>query len=119
MKIKRNNIEIMAPAGSFESLHAAIQGGANSVYFGIQHLNMRAASSNNFTQEDLLEIVNICKKSGLRSYLTLNTVLYDHDIELMRKIIAVAKNAGIGHGILKEIRSKHILPELKFIFQHN
>lgn len=93
----------MAPAGSFESLHAAIQGGANSVYFGIQHLNMRAASSNNFSQEDLVEIVNICKKSGLRSYLTLNTVLYDHDIELMRKIIAVAKNAGISAIITSDL----------------
>lgn len=103
MKIKRNSIEIMAPAGSFESLHAAIQGGANSVYFGIQHLNMRAASSNNFSQEDLVEIVNICKKSGLRSYLTLNTVLYDHDIELMRQIIAVAKNAGISAIITSDL----------------
>ena len=102
MKIKRNNIEIMAPAGSFESLQAAIQGGANSVYFGIQHLNMRATSSNNFSQEDLVEIVNICNKNGIKSYLTLNTVLYDHDVELMRKIIAVAKNAGISAIIVSD-----------------
>ena len=95
MTIHRNDIEIMAPAGSFESLHAAIQAGANSVYFGIQHLNMRAASSNNFSQEDMVEIVNICQNNGVKSYLTLNTVLYDHDIELMHQIIAVAKNAGI------------------------
>lgn len=93
----------MAPAGSFESLHAAIQGGANSIYFGIQHLNMRAASSNNFSQENLVEIVDICKKNGLSSYLTLNTILYDHDIELMQSIIAVAKNAGISAIITSDL----------------
>lgn len=103
MEIKRNNIEIMAPAGSFESLHAAIQGGANSVYFGIQHLNMRAASSNNFSLEDLVEIVNICNKSKIKSYLTLNTVLYDHDVELMRKIIIIAKNVGISAIIVSDL----------------
>ncbi|MEA1896983.1 MAG: U32 family peptidase [Bacteroidota bacterium] len=103
MEIKRNNIEIMAPAGSFDSLHAAIQGGANSVYFGIQHLNMRAASSNNFSLEDLVEIVNICNKSKIKSYLTLNTVLYDHDVELMRKIIIIAKNVGISAIIVSDL----------------
>ncbi len=103
MKIKRHNIEIMAPAGSFESLHAAIQGGANSVYFGIQHLNMRAASSKNFSQDDMREIVNICNKSGIKSYLTLNTVLYDHDLELMQSVIAVAKNAGISAIIVSDL----------------
>lgn len=102
MTIYRKDIEIMAPAGSFESLYAAIQAGANSVYFGIQHLNMRAASSNNFNQEDLIKIVAICNQNKVKSYLTLNTVLYDHDVELMRKIIVVAKNAGISAIIVSD-----------------
>ena len=76
-------IEIMSPAGSWESLHAAIQGGANSVYFGIEQLNMRAKSSNNFTIKDLDEVVNHCKKKNVKTYITLNTILYDHDLKLM------------------------------------
>ena len=67
--MKRNDIEIMAPAGSYESLMAAIQGGADSVYFGVEQLNMRAASSNNFTIEDLRKIVSICKKTDLKAIL--------------------------------------------------
>ena len=85
--MKRNNIEIMAPAGSYESLMAAIQGGADSVYFGVEQLNMRAASSNNFTIEDLHKIVSICKENGLKNYLTVNVVVYDHEIEQMHRII--------------------------------
>ena len=73
--MNRKDIEIMAPAGSYESLMAAIQGGADSVYFGVGQLNMRAASSNNFTLEDLKNIVAVCKKNNLRSYLTLNVVV--------------------------------------------
>ena len=72
-------IEIMSPAGSWESLQAAIQGGANSVYFGIEQLNMRAKSSNNFTLDDLIEISSLCKKNNIKSYITLNTIIYDHD----------------------------------------
>ncbi|MFC2086374.1 peptidase U32 family protein [Bacteroidota bacterium] len=93
--MKRSDIEIMAPVGSYESLMAAIQGGANSVYFGIEQLNMRAKSSNNFTTEDLKNIVNICNENGLKSYLTLNTIIYDHDLNLMRQIIDTAKVSGI------------------------
>ncbi|HPF92527.1 MAG TPA: peptidase U32 family protein [Tenuifilaceae bacterium] len=89
------DIEIMSPAGSFESLMAAIQGGANSVYFGIGHLNMRAKSTVNFTIDDLPEIVRLCKQHNVRTYLTVNTVLYDHDIEPMKKTIDAAKSAGI------------------------
>lgn len=70
------NIELMAPAGSFESLSAAIKAGANSVYFGIEQLNMRARSSNNFTVDDLQTIASLCKEHGLKSYLTVNTVVY-------------------------------------------
>jgi putative protease len=85
----------MAPAGSYESLMAAIQGGADSVYFGVEKLNMRAASSNNFTIEDLRNIVSICKKNKIKSYLTVNVVVYDHEIEQMHRIIDAAVESGI------------------------
>ena len=76
----------MAPAGSWESLQAAIQAGADSVYFGIERLNMRSRSSSNFTTEDLHRIVERCKEAGIKSYLTINTIIYDEDLELMREI---------------------------------
>ncbi|MBN8695979.1 MAG: U32 family peptidase [Bacteroidetes bacterium] len=93
--MQTNKVELMAPAGSFESLMAAIKAGANSVYFGIEQLNMRARSSNNFTIDDLAKIASICKENGLKSYLTLNTIVYDHDINLMKTIVDAAKNNGI------------------------
>jgi U32 family peptidase len=93
--MKRNEIEIMAPAGSYESLMAAIQGGADSVYFGVEQLNMRAASSNNFSIDDLRKIAEICKSNGLKSYLTVNVVVYDHEIEQMHTIIDAAVESGI------------------------
>lgn len=93
--MNRKDIEIMAPAGSYDSLMAAIQGGADSVYFGVEQLNMRAASSNNFTLEDLREIVTICRKNGLKSYLTVNVVIYDHEIEQMHRIVDAAVENGI------------------------
>ena len=93
--MKGNPIELMAPAGSFEALQSAIQGGANSVYFGVEQLNMRTKSTHNFTLEDLPEIVRICKENNLKSYLTLNTILYDHDIALMKRIVDEAKNSGV------------------------
>ncbi|KAF5066293.1 Peptidase family U32 [anaerobic digester metagenome] len=95
MPISRKDIEIMAPAGNFEALMAAIQGGANSVYFGVGHLNMRAKSTVNFTVNDLAEIVRVCKEHGVKSYLTVNTVLYDHDLEPMHRTIDEAAKAGI------------------------
>jgi putative protease len=95
MKFKREDIEIMAPVGSYESLMAAIQGGANSVYFGIEQLNMRAKSSNNFTTEDLKKIVAIAQEHNIKTYLTLNTILYDHDVNLMKQIVNTAKESGI------------------------
>jgi len=88
-------IELMAPAGSFESMVAAIQAGANSVYFGIEQLNMRARATMNFTLEDIPKIVALCEKHNVRSYITLNTVIYDHDISLMKSIVNKAKNEGI------------------------
>jgi len=93
--MKRSDIEIMAPAGSYESLMAAIRGGADSVYFGVEQLNMRAASSNNFDIDDLRNIVSICKKNGLKSYITVNVVVYDHEIEQMHRIIDAAVENGI------------------------
>ena len=89
------SIEIMAPAGNFESLAAAVQGGANSVYFGVGDLNMRSHSANNFSIDNLGEIVRICKESGVKSYLTLNIVLYDQDLKPMRETVDAAKKAGI------------------------
>jgi putative protease len=93
--MNRKDIELMAPAGSFDSLMAAAQGGADSVYFGVEQLNMRAASSNNFTIKDLKNIVSICKENGLKSYLTLNVIVYDNEIEQMKEIIAAAVESGI------------------------
>ena len=93
--MRHNNIEVMAPVGSYEALMAAIKGGCNSIYFGIEQLNMRARSSNNFTTEDLADIAKICKENNIKSYITLNTVLYDHDINLMKTIIDAAKTNGI------------------------
>jgi putative protease len=94
-KMNRKDVEIMAPAGSYDSLMAAIQGGADSVYFGVEQLNMRAASSNNFSIEDLRKIVSICRKKGLKSYLTVNVVIYDHEIEQMHRIVDAAVENGI------------------------
>jgi U32 family peptidase len=88
-------IEIMAPAGSWESLQAALQGGADSIYFGIEQLNMRARASNNFTLEDLVEIATLCNEKGVKTYITLNTIIYDHDLNLMKKIVTTAKESGI------------------------
>jgi U32 family peptidase len=93
--MNRKDIEIMAPAGSYESLMAAIQGGADSVYFGAEQLNMRAASSNNFTLDDLRKISSICKENSLKSYITVNVVVYDHEIEQMHRIIDTAVESGI------------------------
>lgn len=93
--MNRKDIEIMSPAGSYESLIAAIQGGADSVYFGVEQLNMRAASSNNFTIDDLHKIASLCKKSNLKSYLTVNVVVYDHEIEQMHRIIDAAVESKI------------------------
>ena len=90
-----NELEIMAPAGNFECLHAAIQGGADSVYFGVGKLNMRSHSANNFAPEDLQEVVRICREAGVKSYLTLNIVLYQEDLGPMREALDAAKAAGV------------------------
>jgi putative protease len=93
--MQRPNVEIMSPVGSFESLMAAIQGGAGSVYFGLGSMNMRSRSSMNFSPADLQEIVNICNRHQLKTYLTLNTVIYDGELEEMRHFVDVAAQAGV------------------------
>ena len=93
----------MAPAGSWESLQAAIQAGADSVYFGIEKLNMRSRSSSNFTTEDLREIVRICNENNVKTYLTVNIIIYDNDLQLMQEIIGVAKEAGVSAIIAADV----------------
>lgn len=89
------NIELMAPAGNFESLQAALDNGADSVYFGVEQLNMRARASINFTLNDLPEIAKRCQSKHVRSYLTLNTIIYDHDLSIVKTLIKKAKEAEI------------------------
>ena len=100
---RHDAIEVMAPVGCWESLAAALQAGADSVYFGIEHLNMRARSSANFTTEDLHRIVEICQEAGVKTYLTLNTVMYPDDLSLMREIVDHAKQAGVSAIIASDI----------------
>ena len=84
-------IEVMSPAGSFETLAAAVNAGAQAVYFGLGTLNMRAKSTVNFTEDDLKTIVEICQKAGVRSYLAINTIMYDEDLTQMRRLVDLAK----------------------------
>jgi len=88
-------IELMAPAGNFESLQAALDNGCNSVYFGVEQLNMRARASINFTLDDLEEIATRCEAKNVRTYLTLNTIIYDHDLSIVKTLIKRAKAANI------------------------
>ena len=93
----------MAPAGSFECLRAAIQGGADSVYFGVGRLNMRSRSAANFAPEDLQEVVRICHEAGVKAYLTLNIILYDNDLQAMREALDAAVDAGVDAVIASDI----------------
>lgn len=101
--MQRSDFEIMAPVGSFESLHAAIAAGADAVYFGVGELNMRSRSSLNFTLDDLRTIVADCRAAGVRTYLTLNIVLYDNDLEAARHAVDAAHEAGITAIIASDI----------------
>ncbi|GMO36630.1 MAG: peptidase U32 family protein [Candidatus Azobacteroides pseudotrichonymphae] len=100
---KSKIIEVMAPIGSYESLSAAIQGGADSVYFGIEDLNMRSNSTSNFTIEDILKIVPICQQHQIKTYLAVNTILYNNDLVSMRAIINTARDAGISAIIAADV----------------
>lgn len=95
MKEASNAIEIMAPAGNFECLTAAAQGGADAVYFGVGALNMRAHAAHNFTQDDLGKVTAFCREKGMRSYLTVNTILYDQDLDAVKELLAAAKQAQV------------------------
>lgn len=112
--MKREDIEIMAPVGSYESLTAAIQAGANSVYFGLNKMNMRARSSMNFTEKDLDTIIKTCNKHKVKTYLTLNIVLYDNELEDVYRIIDLAKQKNItaiiasDHAVINYARLKNI-----------
>ncbi len=97
------NIELLAPAGSFEALTAAIQAGANAVYFGVEQLNMRARATMNFLVDDMPEISKRCREKGVRTYLTLNTVIFDHDISLLQQIVTKAKQANISAVIASDM----------------
>ena len=101
--MRREEFEIMARVGCYGSLQAAIQRGANSIYFGIEGRNMRARSSVNFTIDDLHNIARICDENGLKSYLTVNTIIYDNDMELMRRIVDAAREAGISAIIASDV----------------
>ena len=101
--MKRKDFEIMAPVGSRESLAAAIHAGADSIYFGIENLNMRARSANTFSIDDLREIAATCDEHGVKSYLTVNTIIYDEDIALMRTIVDAAHEAGISAVIAADV----------------
>ncbi len=101
--MERKNIEIMAPVGSYESLMAAIQGGAGSVYFGVEHLNMRSRSSNNFSLDDLKKIVEIAGKNGVKTYLTLNVEIFDGEISQMHEVLDAAQKAGVSAVIAADI----------------
>jgi len=92
---KSGNIELMAPAGDFTSLQAALDNGADSVYFGVEQLNMRARATMNFTIDDLPEISRRCKEKGVRTYLTLNTIIYDHDLSIIKTLLDKAKAADL------------------------
>ena len=101
--MEKKELEIMAPAGGFDCLQAAIQGGADSVYFGIGRLNMRSRSAANFLPEDLPEVVRICREAGVRSYLTLNITLFQDDLAAMREALDAARTAGVDAVIASDI----------------
>jgi len=101
--MQTNPIELLAPAGNFESLMAAIQGGANAIYFGVEQLNMRARASVNFCLNDIETVANLCQQQGVRSYLTLNTIVYDHDLAIAKKMMDRAKRAGINAVIAADV----------------
>ena len=111
--MSKKPIELLAPIGSFESLQAAIQAGADAAYFGVEQLNMRAKSISSFSVEDLKQINAECKPRGIKTYLTLNTVLYDHDMQLMRSIVQAAKENNIDAVIASDFAVIQLCNEMK------
>ena len=99
----KNKVEIMSPVGSYEALYAAIEAGADSVYFGVEGLNMRSRSANNFTIEDLKNIADIASQNGVKTYLTLNTIVYDSELDYMQAILNAAKESGVSAVIAADL----------------
>lgn len=99
----KNKVEIMSPVGSYEALYAAIEAGADSVYFGVEGLNMRSRSANNFTIEDLKNIADIASQNGVKTYLTLNTIVYDSELSYMQEILNAAKQSGVSAVIAADL----------------
>jgi U32 family peptidase len=114
MNLRREDIEIMAPVGSFESLSAAIQAGADAIYFGLSKMNMRSRSSVNFKDEDLDKILNICREHNLKSYLTLNIVIFQEELSRMMGLVDLAKEKGVtaiiasDHAVINYARSQEV-----------
>ena len=101
--MEEKKVEIMSPVGSYEALYAAIEAGADSVYFGVEGLNMRSRSANNFTIEDLKNIADIASQNGVKTYLTLNTIVYDSELDYMREILNAAKQSGVSAVIAADL----------------
>lgn len=99
----KNKVEIMSPVGSYEALYAAIEAGADSVYFGVEGLNMRSRSANNFTIEDLKNIADIASQNGVKTYLTLNTIVYDSELGYMQEILNAARQSGVSAVIAADL----------------
>jgi U32 family peptidase len=110
--MRKGKAEIMAPCGSFAALQAAINAGCDSVYFGVTQLNMRARAAHNFEISDLKEIGELGKKAGIRTYIALNTLMYDHDLNLMRKLVSAAKEASISSVIVADMAAMQYAHEI-------
>lgn len=113
MKNRKHNVELLAPVGSYESLQAAIQNGADAVYFGVGQINMRSQSAANFDLDDLKKIANICREKNIKSYLTVNTVLYDHDLKIMKQVIDAAKKNKISAVIVSDMAAIQYAHKIK------
>ena len=109
----KKEIELLAPVGSFESLHAAIQAGANAVYFGVEQLNMRAKSINSFALSDLAQIKKLCSKHSIKTYITLNTVMYEHDMQILKTILKEVKKQKIDAVIAADFAVMEYCKQLK------
>ena len=113
----KKEIELLSPAGSFESLHAAIQAGANAVYFGVEQLNMRAKSINSFALSDLAQIKKLCSKHSIKTYITLNTVMYEHDMQILKTILKEVKKQKIDAVIAADFAVMEYCKQLKIPVQ--
>ncbi len=113
----KKEIELLAPVGSFESLHAAIQAGVNAVYFGVEQLNMRAKSINSFALSDLAQIKKLCSKHSIKTYITLNTVMYEHDMQILKTILKEVKKQKIDAVIAADFAVMEYCKQLKIPVQ--